>query len=183
MLRWPFIPLILLLLLGCQASRPAPKPDPVATAGEGVAGIVAHTESAERHVTSAIPHADPIGKVYLTAASDEHKEVLSDAAEVRIALAGAREQAIALAAAVAEQKTAYQKLEGRWFVVWGRRIEQALWIVGITWLLLGVASVVFGMGNPLSWTWRIGKEITRLVPLMNPFSWLRDWLIARRKAV
>jgi len=181
MLRWPFILLILIVLLGCQASRPATRIDPVATAGEGVAGIVAHTESAERHVTSAIPHADPTGKVYLRAASDEHKEVLSDAAEVRTALVGAREQAVSLAAAVSEQKTAYAKLEGRWYVAWGRRIERAMWIVGITWLLLGVASVVFGMGNPLSWTWRIGKEITRLVPLMNPFSWLRDWLIAQRK--
>jgi hypothetical protein len=26
----------------------------------------------------------------------------------------------------------------------------------------------------------MGKEITRLVPLMNPFSWVRDWILSRR---
>lgn len=169
------------MLSGCASSSTSHFHGSGPTSASGLSSIVAHTESAQRHVIAAVPHADTTGKVYLAAASDEHKDILSDAAEVRVALASAHQQAVHLTAAVAEQKAEYQKLQNRWYVAWGRRIERALWIMGVSWLLLGIASVVLGMGNPLSLTWRIGKEITRLVPLMNPFSWLRDWLIARRR--
>lgn len=177
---WLNFIVIVSVICGCTGKTAAPQPDPVAQASVGVAGIVAHTESAERHVQKAIPHANPTGKVYLTAASDEHTEVLANAAHTYDALKGAQQQVTALNDTIADREAAYSKLEGRWFVRWGRWIERLLWIIGITWLVLGVASVAFGLGNPLSWTWRIGKEITRLLPAMNPFSWIRDWLLKRR---
>jgi hypothetical protein len=173
---------IVSVVCGCTSTIQAPQPDPVAQASVGVAGIVAHTESAERHVRRAIPHANPTGKVYLTAASDEHAEVLANVAHTYDVLKGAQQQVATLADSITQGQAAYSKLESRWYVRWGRRIERLLWIIGITWLVLGVASVAFGLGNPLSWTWRIGKELTRLLPVMNPFSWIRDWLLARRKA-
>lgn len=173
---------ILSAVCGCASSTSSPPPDPIAEAGEGVAGIVAHTESAERHVQRAIPHADTTGKVYLTAASEEHTEVLSDVAETKTALVAAKTQVNTLNTTIADREASYRKLEGRWFVAWGRRLERLFWIVTLSWLTLGVASVVFGLGNPLSWTWRIGKEITRLLPMMNCFSWVRDWLLRRRAA-
>jgi hypothetical protein len=152
----------------------------VSDAVSGVAGVVAHTESAQRHVEQAIPHADDTGKVHLAAATDEHKEVVADAAETKQALDATAKEITALEGQVMAVQADYTKLESRWYVRWGRWIERALWIIGISWLVLGAASVVLGMGNPLSLTWRMGKEITRLVPLMNPFSWVRDWILSRR---
>ena len=155
----------------------------MARATDSLAGVVAHTESADRHVASAVPHANPTGKVYLTAATDEHNAVLTDAAKARKAMGDAQNQIGALTGEITRHQDAYQHLESRWFVRWGRWIERMLWIIGITWLVLGATSVVLGMGNPLSLTWRIGKEITRLLPIMNIFSWVRDWILTRRAAV
>ena len=169
-----------LQLLGCAAIPSTPKPDPVGAAGDGMAGVVAHTHSAQRHVENAIPHADTTGKTYLTAASDEHQEVFVSAAAVKSALIEAQVQARQQTEVLANQRHAHELLQAKWYVVWGRRIERLLWVVGIAWLILGIASVVLGIGNPLSWTQWLGKEIVRFVPLMNPFSWLRDWINTRR---
>lgn len=171
---------LLAVLSGCASERGGACVEPVAAAGEGVAGIVAHTESADRHVKAATPHASPTGRVYLTAAGDEHAATLQQAQRVRASLAAAGAQAAQLRDEAEGERDKRSALEGRWFVRWGRRIERALWIIGISWLVLGIASVALGMGNPLSWSWRVGKEITRLAPLMNPFSWVRDWLIGRK---
>lgn len=152
----------------------------VSDAVSGVAGVVAHTESAQRHVEQAIPHTDDTGKVHLAAATDEHQEVVADAAETKQALDATAKEITALEGQVVAVKADYTKLESRWYVRWGRWIERALWIIGVSWLVCGVASIVLGLGNPLSLTWRMGKEITRLVPLMNVFSWVRDWLLSRR---
>ena len=152
----------------------------VSDAVTGVAGVAAHTESAQRHVEQAIPYTDGTGKVHLAAATDEHKAVMTNAAETKHALDATAKEITALEGQVVTVQANYTKLESRWYVRWGRWIERALWIIGISWLVLGAASVAFGLGNPLSLTWRIGKEITRLVPLMNPFSWVRDWILSRR---
>ena len=162
--------IVALLLAGCAHSTSTP---PITLASEGVAGIVAHTESAERDVQNAIPHTDATGKVQLSAASDEHGAILMSAVKTRAALDAADKQAQAAAAALS-------RLEGRWYVHWGRWIEHVLWIIGVSWLVLGVAAMFLGMGNPLSWTGWLGEELVRLLPLMNPFSWVRDWIAARR---
>jgi DNA replication protein DnaC len=116
----------LVMLCGCTGKTAAPQPDPVAQAAVGVAGIVAHTESAERHVQKAIPHANPTGKVYLNAASDEHTEVLANAAHAYDALQGAQRQVATLNEAIAERRAAYTRLEGRWYVRWGRQVQRRL---------------------------------------------------------
>jgi hypothetical protein len=154
----------------------------VTDAAFGVAGVVAHTESAERHVQKAVPHTDRTGKIHLSAATDEHQAVMVKAEQARGALDTAATRVTALESQIVAARVDYTALESRWYVTWGRRIERALWVIGVSWLVLGIASVIFGLGNPLSWTWRIGKEITRLVPLMNPFSWVRDWILRRRVA-
>jgi hypothetical protein len=73
-------------------------------------------------------------------------------------------------------------LDDKWYVKWGQRIERALWFIGISWLLLGVLSIVLGVGNPLGWGTIIGKNIIRLLPLANPFSWVRDYIKSRRES-
>lgn len=78
-------------------------------------------------------------------------------------------------------KEQFEKLNAKWFVRWGKWIENAVKILIGSWIALGVLSVIFGMGNPLSWPYAIGREIIRFLPLANPFSWTRD-LINRRKA-
>lgn len=174
--------LVLLPVAGCAGSaKPAEAARAtVSDAASGIAGVVAHTESAQRHVEQAIPHSDDTGKVHLVAATDEHQAIIVDAAQTRQALETTSTQITLLEGQVVEAQADYSQLESRWFVRWGQWIERVLWIMGITWLALGAASVALGLGNPLSLTWRIGKEITRMVPLMNPFSWIRDWILARR---
>lgn len=177
--------LVLVLVVGChwmQQQANAPTPNPISDAGSGVAGVVAHTESAQRHVQNATPHSDSEGKVLLQAASEEHKEVLADAAETKAALVEASRAVTSLEGRLDNEQQRYAHLVGQWYVTWGRRIERALWAIGIGWLVCGVASIVLGMGNPLSLTWRVGKEITRLLPAMNLFSWVRDWILQRQQS-
>ncbi len=140
------------LLAGCHwAMKPAQtQAQPITDATSGVAGIVAHTESADRHVHNAAPHSSSEGKMLLKAASDEHKEVLADASEVKTALSEATGQVTSLEQRITNEQERYAHLEGRWYVTWGRRIERALWVIGIGWLVCGIASVVFGMGNPMN---------------------------------
>ena len=171
--------LALVTLAGCPSSGGSP---PVTTAAEGVAGIVAHTESAQRDVANAAAYTDRVGKAHLAAAGEEHQAILTNADTVRNALTAAGKQIETLTGKLSGAQADYGKLEAKWYVVWGRRIERVLWVIGIGWLLAGVASVVFGLSNPLSWSWRLGKEITRFVPAMNPFSWIRDWLLSRKAA-
>jgi hypothetical protein len=154
----------------------------VSDAVTGVAGIVAHTDSAQRHVERARPHTDSTGRIYLAAATDEHQAVISSAGQTKHSLDLTARAITALEGQVAATREDYTKLQSRWFVRWGQGIERGLWIIGLSWLAAGVVSVLFGLGNPLSLTWRIGKEITRLVPAMNPFSWVRDWLLARQRS-
>lgn len=79
-------------------------------------------------------------------------------------------------------KAAHEKLEGRWYVRWGRRIEAFFWLVVFAWFGLGLASVVLGLGNPLGATMALSKEIVRAVPFANLFAWARDWLGRRLAA-
>jgi len=167
--------IIVVMMSGCGSHAPI-QPNPVALASDGVAGIVAHTNSAERHVQNAMPHSNATGKVQLAAASDEHKEVLLSAEQVKAALNDAQKQIGDLDERLSRSKIDYQWLEARWYVRWGQWVERALWMIGLSWLVLGAVSIILGIGNPLGWGYRLGKEITRLVPAMNPFSWIRDWI-------
>lgn len=67
-------------------------------------------------------------------------------------------------------------------------VKAAIWIkrlfytLIISWFVLGIASVFFGVSNPLGWTWKIGVFIRRLMPLSNPFGKLNDVLRNRSKS-
>ena len=51
---WKCVLVILpLVALGCATAKVDPQPDPIADAGEGLAAVVAHTQSADHHVRSA----------------------------------------------------------------------------------------------------------------------------------
>lgn len=82
---------------------------------------------------------------------------------------------------IADGDKAYEQLAGKWYVVWGKWIERILWTLAIGWGVLGILSVVLGMGNPLGWASTASKEIVRLMPAANPFAWIRDGINAFRK--
>jgi len=77
---------------GCSGRTATPKPDPIARTGEGLAGIQAHIESAERCTQGAVPHADAVGRVYLSSASAEHRAALDKTGEARATLDAARQE-------------------------------------------------------------------------------------------
>ena len=59
---------------------------------ETLAGIQAHVESAERCTQGAVPHADAVGRVYLSSASAEHRAALDKTGEARATLDAARQE-------------------------------------------------------------------------------------------
>ena len=184
-LFWILTHLLLMLfavmLSGCTHETVVPERS-VTRAAEGVAGIIAHTESAQRHVESAKPLSSSTGKVLLQAATEEHTEVLMSASQVRAALDQAQTRFEQVARDLAQWKTDYSVLESKWYVVWGRRIERAIWFLAVGWLGAGILSVLLGVGSPLGMGVWLGKEILHLAPAMNIFAWIRNWIEKRREA-
>jgi hypothetical protein len=172
-----------ILLFGCRTRRAIDLP-PADLSGvsDDVASIVAHTQSAENHVQSAVSYTDSAGKIYLVAASQEHGLVLNSADQAKSSLQSAQRTVQTLNDAIGEQRTRYTLLERRWYVRWGRWFERALWVIGFSWLITGIAAVILGMGNPVGWGVKLGQELVRLVPAMNLFAWVRDWINRRRNA-
>lgn len=175
--------LALAFLIGCTSRGPAPDIyKPLATAGEDLAAAKAHVEGARRLVEGAKPHADDTGRALLDAANLEHGAATVCAGKAQVDLAEARAAADRMGKALADAGAKLEALSGRWYVVWGKRIELALWAIGVSWLVAGVLSVVLGMGNPLGWGARLGKEIIRILPGMNIFAWIRDYFASKREA-
>ena len=175
---------LLAVLIGCAAPKPAESErNAHAAVGEavaGVAGIEAHTESATRAVEAAKPHTDEPGKPYLETAQAEHKAILDDTAKVKSDLADAQAKVTKLGEDAANLQKSLDALNARWFVRWGLWIEHILTMIVIGWALLGLVSIILGIGNPIGWPMAISKEIVRLLPFANFFAWLRDGGISIR---
>jgi hypothetical protein len=64
-------------------------------------------------------------------------------------------------------------------------VKTALWIkrliiwLAIGWAVLGVLGAVAGF-SPWSWGMALSKGIIRVLPLANPFAWIRDAVLARK---
>lgn len=82
---------------------------------------------------------------------------------------------------IAAGDKAYEQMRAKWYVVWGVWIERILWTLAIGWGVLGILSIILGLGNPIGWTAKLGKEIVRLLPAMNIFAWIRDGINSWRK--
>jgi len=156
-------------LAGCAAKAPT---KPLQYAGEGLAGVVSHVESAEQSVVAAKPHTNPTGKAILDIASMEHATAIDLARGIRTRL----DEASADNIATAMQLDWYHK--NRWVnaALFVRKI--AYWLIGI-YVGMGIIAIVLGM-NPLSKTISISRFIVRMLPAANWISSIRDW-IARRK--
>lgn len=75
----------------------------------------------------------------------------------------------------------YESLRDDWWTRYGGQTVKR-WLLWITvgWFVVGLLAVLSGL-NPLGMGARVGREIVRLVPFMNPFSWIRDWLVRRTR--
>ena len=161
-----------------------------ASAASGVEAIEVHTQIAQELVQQAMPDTNPVGQARLSAAGIEHHAVLVSADKTAVSLEqmkdGLARSGQELSAARTElvcQQEAQRRLQTQWYVVWGIRIEKALWTLAIGWLVAGVGSIVLGLGNPLSFTARVGREIVSLLPAMNVFGWIGDSLSGTRSGV
>jgi hypothetical protein len=154
--------------------------DSLDLAHRGMAAVAAHGNSARRHIHSALPYASDVGQAHLSAALDEQWMALESLKQIDRALTNVQRGMVRMQTAAADADARVQRLENRWYVRWGRRIERAFWIITIGWLVMGVASILLGLGNPLGWGMRLSREIVRLIPLMNPFTWVRDALLRRK---
>jgi hypothetical protein len=159
-------------MAGCQ---PKAAPAPVAVVGDAITRATAHVQSADRHVRSAQEHSNFNGKVLLKVASDELASALVDHVDASAGLVEARKLIDRQAVEIATGRQAYAKLEGKWYVEWGRWIERVLMWLVIAWVGAGVVAVAMGI-PVLPLAQRISVELVRLAPAMNPFSWIRNYI-------
>jgi hypothetical protein len=110
-----------LLATGC------PPENPLGTnaTGDAITRADVRNKSVTQQVDLAKPHSDSEGKVHLDTASIDLKAQSSDLAEAKTALKVERENC-------AKTYDALTKLNTKWYVRWGRRIER------ICYLLIGV---------------------------------------------
>ena len=151
------VPLLLTLfvLWGCVGLSEAP--EGVQEARQGVAAIVAHTESAEANVQRAMPLVKPAGKPYLEMASSEHGETLIAATDTGVALNKAETDAARIARELKD-------LRAKWYVRWGIKINRWFWSITIGWFIFCAVAIAAQLGNPLTITVRIIKFVVGLIP-------------------
>jgi hypothetical protein len=139
---------------GCAARR-VPLSN---AAGEAIVRAVVRGDSALGHVRAAIPDASPQSKAHLTTADVELVAQHGDLGDAKKAVAE-KDQTIA------KQQRDYDKLDGRWYVWVGRRIQLLLIVAAIAWVGAGVAGVFLGP---------IGTTVLNMLPLAGPWHWLRE---------
>jgi hypothetical protein len=198
MVRNVLVVLLTMLLAACGGVPKDVKPfrsdpglvaRPVAAASSGVSKVEAYTEAADRNVKAAIPLAAEPARPLLAAATQEHRAVLDETPKIKAELSQAlTDKATAdriAAEAVQERDKAIQGWrdwkaanDAKWYVRWGKVIDKWVKIIAAVWLIAGVLSILAGVA-PWGWAPKIGSFFVRLLPFMNPFVWVRDFLAAR----
>lgn len=148
---------IFVLALGCHDHDKLPLSN---ATGEAIARAEVRGASAQSHVKAVIPESSPAGRVHLITADGELTAQHVDLGDARTALNKER-----IERAILQMR--YDKLETRWYVTWGRRIQ---WVLGIAvgiWLIGGITAAIVGV-TPF------GMFLTRLLPASNVFVWLRN---------
>jgi hypothetical protein len=147
--RQHLIPVLAVLIAsGCGTPSRPQTPAPLTDAGNGLAGIKAHTESADRAVTAAKPHADTTGKALLAVASAEHGAITVKADQAQQAVEAARTEAAQASTALADAKAETVRITSKTFVKVALWLEWliviALWVAGIGIVLRIAALFVTG---------------------------------------
>ena len=108
----------------------------------------------------------------LKAASDEHKEVLADAGEVKTAFVPPRSgQVQTLHGRITDEQAGYGRLEGQWYVTWGRRIERHCGSsASAGWCAASLRSCLGRGQSAGAGTWSSARRSRGSCPAMNLFA-------------
>ena len=172
-------PVLLMLVMlaaaaGCNPKAPSPSPvkrDSLPEVEGGIGGALVLNSLAHTEVNQAKPHTDPEGKGILDSAGNTLDAQAGKLRTAAAATAAAEKERGEWSAKYAVAVADFNRLDGRWYVKWGLRIERALWIIGLSWLGIGVVCIFAGL-NPLPLLVTATNEIKLLLPFMNVFSWI-----------
>lgn len=161
-----------MLVTGCAAN---PRTDPASGINRATGRITARADSIGEQANQIVnaPIGTPIESVKPLATSIRTQAgwIVVDADEVD-------QHVTALSNTIAKQRDDYKKLESKWYVTWGRRIERAFWILVFSYFALGLVAIFLPLRLPVAGL-EISKHIIRFVPAMNWASFIRDRLIGR----
>lgn len=136
--------------------------------GEAIARAGVRGESAQDSVKKAIPETSNTGKPLLTRADDDLEKQKADLKEAKEELAKVRTES---AQKDAQVIIVNQKLtdEQDHYIGYKGRQSLRFWITTaiVVYVAGGIASVFLGFGG-------VGSFLVRLLPLMNPFAFIRD---------
>ena len=142
-----FVVILVVILSGCQLFKPqTTEQSAVVSAQSGVAGIVAHTQSAECAVVAAKPHTNAQGKVSLETATAEHAAVIGETDKVSAALDKALTEVAVLNQDRAQWKTRAEADEATWGFIIGRWIRRVWWAS----VIILVVAVIIQQFAPVS---------------------------------
>jgi hypothetical protein len=180
--------LAMFIAAGChtQAAPQHQEPQGVNNAQSSNAGVQAHNESAEglnQQMNTMLP---PEGKPISVAQSSEHAAVKREATKTDAALAQAKADYAALhdkydedlAVAndgKAEVTAAFAEYKGLWRHRAADWIWNALIWVATAWIAVGLFAVIGGICNPATFAFQASRWLIHALPLMNPFSWMKDF--------
>ena len=177
-----FVVILVVILSGCQLFKPkTTEQSAVVSAQSGVAGIVAHTQSAECAVVAAKPHTNAQGKVSLETATAEHAAVIGETDKVSAALDKALTELDATQKETSKVQGDYVKLTGKWYVRWGQKIERWFWYITIGWFVF-CALAIWAQMNPIAITAKVIKTIAGFIPFTYVASLIGKWGAGKRKA-
>ncbi len=163
-MRLIVVTIIALALFGCKPI----KPYTANASGESVAKSTAFIAAASANIDAAKPDAGKTGKVLLTVANGQ----LSNATKENDA---ASNQIHATQRELAEAKSDLAKEREHYL---GHKLRVIIWwVVGIAsglYLALGLLGAFLPFGG-------IGSTILRILPVSNPFAWIRDNFVHPKK--
>jgi len=174
--------LFITTFIGCVIQpNPNSVADHTAAVGTSLVQTDGHLQSAD-HNASLIPsHADATGKIYVNATRYDIAQGVKSNDQAKTDLQKVTKERDQLKQQVIDANGNYTTLSKKWYVVWGQRIQAAIVAIVVAWAGLGVASIVLGMGNPLSWAFTFSNEIAHFLPLANVFAWIRNWINSIRQ--
>lgn len=172
-----------LLAAGCAASLPPLPPPALVATGEGVAGVKADVQTAQRAVTATLktPKLAEVPKAYLTVAAESHTAALVKVDKVEASLASARKADADRAEELAAVKAEYRRLHEAWYVAlylwfewWFLALRDAIkWV-----LLIGVAmgglALILPLISPLGWGLAVSGWLNVLNPIGFVFKLIRE---------